>query len=111
MTLGTSQTFSASSLANDADGDALSFTFLGNPSAGSTSGGSNAPAFTYIAPPANQAQTSPQSANVDFTISDGQGGTASGTMSIRLVDPVTTTPTTTPISPTAHDIPRGRIRR
>jgi hypothetical protein len=101
VNIGDSIILSANELANDDDGDSLVFSSVSKPTRGSTSFTQKSESFVYTAPDTGTADRTPEVINLDVTISDGNDGNVSGTISIRVVDD-TPLPPTTP--PTTRDI-------
>jgi len=99
----------ANTIASDVDGDSLVFTSVDNTSSGSASIGANPSSFTYTAPPVGSSDTLPQAVTIGFTISDGNNGNVSDSLSIRLIDPNTTPPPGTPTPPKVIDLLRGAV--
>ncbi len=102
--LGKSITISANDMANDDDGDSLVFSAVSKPTRGTTSFSDKTESFSYTAPDTGTADRTPEVINLDVTISDGNDGNVSTTISVRVVDDSPLPPTTPPV---ARDIPHA----
>ena len=106
--LGTTLSIFAADIATDADNDHLVFVSVDNPLNGKAEIRQNGDSILYTAPAIASAEKTPTAVNVSFTISDGNDGNVSGSVSIKINDPSATTSTTpTGTAPATHDIPKN----
>ncbi|MEP7113563.1 MAG: Ig-like domain-containing protein, partial [Ilumatobacteraceae bacterium] len=99
-------TLSANDLANDPDRDSLVFTSVDKPQHGITNFTQTASTFTYTPPAEGSPDKTPVADNLNVTISDGHDGNVSTTISIKIVDTVTSPPN---MQPTTREITRSAL--
>lgn len=104
INIGQSKTFNVNDLASDPDGNSLVFSSVSKVTNGSTDFSQKSASFTYTAPPTGTADHTPTADTIDYIVSDGQDGNASGTISIRIIDQPTTPAAS---APSVHLIERA----
>ncbi|MEP7203183.1 MAG: Ig-like domain-containing protein [Ilumatobacteraceae bacterium] len=104
VNIGDSLAINANDIANDADKDLLVFTSVGTATRGSVTFTPGTSTFVYNAPVPGSADKTPGVITLGFTISDGHGGNVTESLSIKLVDPITT-PESPIVKPVTGEIP------